>query len=174
MYPYRFLCTCDKHVASVIKCWSFKKSIFVKKPWCSMSINLNIMISNQYKKPCFAEQECLYFCHRWTTKKLQWPRKISVKFEIYNTVSSSDGRLKQISINKNHAIGRKHANNIVYALYRKFETNIPRNDTVRPRSLFLYSCICERFKFSHDWSAYFAVLRLRTDRGNIVGAQEYA
>jgi hypothetical protein len=29
------------------------------------------------------------------------------------------------------------------ALYRKFKTNIPRNETARPCSQFLYSCICE-------------------------------
>ncbi len=32
-------------------------------------------------------------------------------------------------------------------LYRKFETNIPSNETARPRSLFLHSCIC---KFGRD------------------------
>jgi hypothetical protein len=31
------------------------------------------------------------------------------------------------------------------ALSRKFEPNIPGNETVRPRSQFLHSCICERF-----------------------------
>ena len=54
-----------------------------------------------------------------------------------------------------------------YALYRKFETNIPRNETARPRSQFLHSYICEQFIYSHDRSAYFAVLRLWIDRGNI-------
>ncbi len=29
-------------------------------------------------------------------------------------------------------------------LYRKFETNIPRNETVRPRAQFLPSCFRER------------------------------
>jgi hypothetical protein len=53
---------------------------------------------------------------------------------------------------------------ILAALYRKFETNIPKNETARPCSQFLHSCICERFIHSYDWSAYFAVLRLRTDR----------
>jgi len=31
------------------------------------------------------------------------------------------------------------------ALYRKFETNIPKNETVRHHFQFLHSCICERF-----------------------------
>ncbi len=48
-----------------------------------------------------------------------------------------------------------------------FETNIPRNETARPRSQFLHSWICERFIYYHDRSAYIAVLRLRTDRGII-------
>jgi hypothetical protein len=48
-------------------------------------------------------------------------------------------------------------------LYRKFDTNIPRNETARPRSQFLHSCICERFIYFHDRCAYFAVLGLRTD-----------
>ncbi len=32
-------------------------------------------------------------------------------------------------------------------LYRKFETDIPRNETVRP-SQFLHLCICERLIYS--------------------------
>ncbi len=55
----------------------------------------------------------------------------------------------------------------------KFETNIPRNETERTRSEFLHSCICEWFIYSHDRSAYFAVLRLRTDRGLILIAPRY-
>jgi hypothetical protein len=35
------------------------------------------------------------------------------------------------------------------ALHRKFETNIPRNETARSRSQFLHSCICERFIYYH-------------------------
>jgi hypothetical protein len=33
-------------------------------------------------------------------------------------------------------------------LYGKLETNIPINKTVRPRSQFPHSCICERFIYS--------------------------
>jgi hypothetical protein len=33
-------------------------------------------------------------------------------------------------------------------LYRKFETNISRNETVRPSSQFIHSCICEKFIYS--------------------------
>ncbi len=32
-------------------------------------------------------------------------------------------------------------------VYRKFETNIPRNETARPQSQFLHSCFCELFKY---------------------------
>ncbi len=45
----------------------------------------------------------------------------------------------------------------LHALHRKCETNIPRNETARPRSKFLHSCICERNIYSHDRSAYEAV-----------------
>ncbi len=51
-------------------------------------------------------------------------------------------------------------------LYRKFETNIPRKETVRPRTLFTHSCFCERFIYSYNRSSYFAAAKLRTDRGN--------
>jgi hypothetical protein len=40
-------------------------------------------------------------------------------------------------------------------LYRKFETNIPRNETARPRFQFPHSCICERFVYVHDRATYF-------------------
>jgi hypothetical protein len=40
--------------------------------------------------------------------------------------------------------------------YRKFETDIPRKGIARPKSQFPHSCICERFLFSHDQSAYSA------------------
>jgi hypothetical protein len=33
-------------------------------------------------------------------------------------------------------------------LHQKFETNIPRNETVLPRSQYLHSCICEQFVYS--------------------------
>jgi hypothetical protein len=59
------------------------------------------------------------------------------------------------------------------ALHRKFETNIPKNETARPRSQFLHSCVCEQFIHSHDRSAYFGALRLWTDRGNIYIAHRY-
>ncbi len=40
--------------------------------------------------------------------------------------------------------------------YRKFETNIPRKGVARPQSQFPHSCVCERFIYSHDQSAYSA------------------
>ncbi len=52
-------------------------------------------------------------------------------------------------------------------LYRKFETNIPRNETARIRSQFPHSCICDRFLYSHDRSAYAIQLNRRIDRGNV-------
>jgi hypothetical protein len=39
---------------------------------------------------------------------------------------------------------------IANVLSRKFETNIPRNETVQPHSQLLHSCFCEQFIYSHD------------------------
>ncbi len=39
---------------------------------------------------------------------------------------------------------------------RKFETNIPRKGIARPQSQFPHSCVCERFIYSQDRSAYSA------------------
>jgi hypothetical protein len=47
-----------------------------------------------------------------------------------------------------------------HTLYRKSNWFIPRNETARPRSQFLHSCICERFMYSHDWSAYLAAANI--------------
>jgi hypothetical protein len=44
------------------------------------------------------------------------------------------------------------------ALYRKFETSIPRNETARPRSQFQHLCICQLFIYSHDRSTCFAAI----------------
>jgi hypothetical protein len=38
--------------------------------------------------------------------------------------------------------------------YRKFETNITRNEIARSRCQFLHSCICVRFLYPHDRPAY--------------------
>ncbi len=40
--------------------------------------------------------------------------------------------------------------------YQKFKTNIPRKQIVRPQSQFPHSCVCERFIYSHNRSAYSA------------------
>ncbi len=40
--------------------------------------------------------------------------------------------------------------------YRKFEINIPRKGIARPQSQFPHSCVCERFIYSQDLSAYSA------------------
>ncbi len=42
----------------------------------------------------------------------------------------------------------------------KIRLCIPRNETVRPRSQFRHSCICERFIHSQDQSTYFAAAKL--------------
>ncbi len=40
--------------------------------------------------------------------------------------------------------------------YRKFETNIHRKRIAWPQSQFPHSCVCKRFIYSHDRSAYSA------------------
>ncbi len=37
---------------------------------------------------------------------------------------------------------------------KKLETNIPRKGIAWPQSQFPHSCVCERFIYSHNWSAY--------------------
>ncbi len=51
--------------------------------------------------------------------------------------------------------------------YRKFETNIPRKGIPRQQSQFQHSCICERFIYSHNRSAYSTAGNMWTDPGNI-------
>jgi hypothetical protein len=41
--------------------------------------------------------------------------------------------------------------------YRKFETNISRQEIARTQSQFPHSCVFERFVYSHDQFAYSAV-----------------
>jgi hypothetical protein len=38
--------------------------------------------------------------------------------------------------------------------YQNFETNIPRKGISGSQSQFQHSCVCERFIYSHDRSAY--------------------
>ncbi len=49
----------------------------------------------------------------------------------------------------------------------KFQTNIPRKGIARPQFLFLHSCVCERFIYSNDQSAYSAA------RKYVNGSWEY-
>jgi hypothetical protein len=51
--------------------------------------------------------------------------------------------------------------------YRTLETNIPRKGIARPQSQFPHSCVCERFKYSHNRSAYSAAGNMWTYPGNI-------
>jgi hypothetical protein len=54
------------------------------------------------------------------------------------------------------------------ALYQRFETNIPSNETARPCSQIPHSCICERLIYSHAGSANAIQQNRRTDRGNMI------
>ncbi len=51
----------------------------------------------------------------------------------------------------------------------RFTVCIPRNETARPRSQFLHSCVCERFVYSQDRSAYLAAAKKnkQTDPGKV-------
>jgi hypothetical protein len=51
--------------------------------------------------------------------------------------------------------------------YRKLEKNIPRKGIARPQSQSPHSCVCERFLYSQDRSAYSAAGIMWTDPGNI-------
>ncbi len=62
---------------------------------------------------------------------------------------------------------------LIYALYWKFETYIPRNETAWPCSKFLHSCILKWFLHSHDQSyleLYFTEFCERT-LGSTAGAE---
>ncbi len=61
---------------------------------------------------------------------------------------------------ENLAQARPHCN-------RKLVTNIPRKGIAWPRSQFPHSCVCERFIYSHDRSAYSAAGNIRLIPGNI-------
>ncbi len=52
--------------------------------------------------------------------------------------------------------------------YWKFETNNPRKGTARPQFQFPHSCVCERFIYSHNRSAYSAAGSMWTDPSNIL------
>ncbi len=56
--------------------------------------------------------------------------------------------------------------------YRKSETNIPRQEIARPQSQFLHSCVCGRFIYSHDRSAYSAAGNMWSDPGNYINRSQ--
>ncbi len=51
--------------------------------------------------------------------------------------------------------------------YRNFETNIPRKGISGSQSQFPHSCVCERFIYFHDLSAYSARGNMQTDPGTL-------
>ncbi len=57
--------------------------------------------------------------------------------------------------------------------YRKLETNHPRKGIARPQSQFPHSCVCERFIFSYNRSAYSAAGNMWTNLGNIYRSQTH-
>ncbi len=80
------------------------------------------------------------------------------------TISSKDSRVQQQQIYAKYHQGHSHQQRLkrhTYqhtekTQYQKFETNILIKGIVRPMSQFPHSCVCERFKYSHDRSAYSA------------------
>jgi len=52
--------------------------------------------------------------------------------------------------------------------YRKFKTNIPRKGISGSQSQFPHSCVCERFIYSHNWSASSAGGTMWTNPGTTV------
>jgi hypothetical protein len=50
----------------------------------------------------------------------------------------------------------QHPDSTVIHIVPKIRFMIPSNETGQPRSQFLHSCICERFMYSQDQSAYLA------------------
>ncbi len=48
----------------------------------------------------------------------------------------------------------------IITLYRKSDLCVPKNETARPRSQFQNSCICERFFYSQDLSAFLAAAKI--------------
>ncbi len=63
--------------------------------------------------------------------------------------------MKGPAFNAQLAISRAHIT-FKKTQYRKFKTNTPSKGIARPQSQFPHSCICERFIYSHDRSAYSA------------------
>ncbi len=56
---------------------------------------------------------------------------------------------------------------------RKFETNITGKGIARPQSQFPHSCVCKRFIYPHNRSAYSSAGNMWTDPGNIYIAHRY-
>jgi hypothetical protein len=91
---------------------------------------LNLVTLKVSKRENFRLTDFRYFC---TTKPL-W-------------VGNFWDKLKKLLAN--------HSNS-TKTQYRKFETNIPRKGIALPQSQFPQSCVCERFIYSQDRSAYSA------------------
>ncbi len=54
------------------------------------------------------------------------------------------------------AYANKRLKHTAKTQHRKFKTNIPRKGIARGQSQFPHSCVCERFMYSQDRSAYSA------------------
>jgi hypothetical protein len=87
----------------------------------------------------------------------------------YKVNASSDSHFGGGSNLRTSTIAFSHLYVGTHTLYRKTDLCIPRNQTMRPRSQFLHSCIHERFIYYQDRSAYLAPEKnRRTDPKNTV------
>jgi hypothetical protein len=72
-----------------------------------------------------------------------WSSFFGMKKESLGIKKNISSMLTSLPINKEEEL------QTAKTVYRKFETNIPRNETARPQSQFLrvHSCFCARFIF---------------------------
>jgi hypothetical protein len=84
-----------------------------------------------------------------------WPSSL-----IYKQTTTRGGRLvlnsSECTRTSRFPLTAENRKHTAKTQYRKFETNIPRKGIAPPQSQFPHSCVCKRFIFSHDRSAYSA------------------
>jgi hypothetical protein len=81
--------------------------------------------------------------------------------DLVNTITAFiEDMLANLSLRSRYLLGSYTAK----TQHRKFETNISRKEIARPQSQFPHSCVCERFIYSHDGSAYSAAGNTYVDR----------
>jgi len=105
-----------------------------------------------YSIPVRSCKYTTYFCWEQNCFKLCWHRSYqywTVHNTLFETMQNTGNQLRSLS----SLFDSLHT---AKTQYRKFETNIPRKRIAWPQSQSPYSCVCERFVYSHDRSAYSA------------------